>query len=129
MIDQEQKASLIQSSIIFMRAVTDIYGADKGMELFNTIADTVDSNLKGEIFVALIKGEYDGKIRIKEFYPSSSRVDMIRTLRALDARELGLREAKELVDYLRDGNEITVHVRDINRIYAIKELTNAGFMI
>lgn len=105
MIDQEHKESLIQASIMFMRTVTNIYGSEKGMELFNAIADTIDKDIKGDIFVALLRGEYDGKIRIKSYYPDHNRIAMIKALRSVDNRGLGLREAKELIDFLMDNRD------------------------
>ena len=44
--DPELRDRLISSSITFMQTVTEVYGPEKGMELWGTIAETVDDNLK-----------------------------------------------------------------------------------
>ena len=54
MITDSDKNDLIWSSINFMETVSKIYGADKGMELWSTIADTIDPELKGQIFLQML---------------------------------------------------------------------------
>jgi len=54
MIPVEHKEDVIQSGINFMRAITSAYGTDEGIKLWDTIANTLDTDVKGEIFFAML---------------------------------------------------------------------------
>jgi hypothetical protein len=45
MIPSEHKAEIITTGINFMRAITEAYGSDEGMRLWDTIATTLDSDI------------------------------------------------------------------------------------
>ena len=61
-LDTTEKASIVQSGISFMRSITEVYGSDEGMKLWDTIADTLDPQIKGHIFFAMITGEFNHMI-------------------------------------------------------------------
>ena len=65
MIPEEHKAAIITSGISFLRSITEAYGSDEGMKLWDAIADTLDPSVKGEIFFAILRGEYQDHIILK----------------------------------------------------------------
>lgn len=97
-LQQDEKDLLIADGIMFMRTVTGIFGAEKGMEFWNTMADTIDPSLKQEIFMQMLVGN-DGRriwFHCDNRNRNISAVGVIKAIRT--ATGLGLKEAKDLWD-------------------------------
>jgi hypothetical protein len=129
MIPAEFKQDVIQSGINFMRSITEAYGTDEGMKLWEGIVNILDPSIKGEIFFAMLTGEFNGIINISSFNPNSNRVWRIKALRSVTTPNLGLKEAKELSDSLDKGEPIKLNVNPKNRNVALSELRSAGFYV
>lgn len=113
MISESDRHNLVGAGISFMQIVADIYGAEKGMELWSTIADTVDPDLKADVFMAMLKGNFrQDKITVKQAFQGSvsSKVELIRCLRNYDRRRLSLKEAKDIADKLESGQQVVLEV-------------------
>ena len=129
MIPEEHKQDIIQSGINFIRSITEAYGSDEGMKLWETMADTLDPSIKGHIFFAMLTGEYNSVINIYKFASGTNKVSMIKALRVVDKRRLGLKEAKDMCDSLLVGNSIKVEVEPNTRNSALLQLRMAGFTV
>jgi len=129
MIPAEHKEEIIQSGISFMRSITEAFGADEGMKLWDTIASTLDPDVKGQIFFAMLTGEYNNIVNITGHNPGADRVRMIKTIRSVDKRGLGLKEAKDMSDYLSNGQMIKLEIDPAVRGMALSELRKAGFHV
>ena len=129
MIPATHKEDVIQSGINFMRSITDAYGTDDGMKLWDSIASVLDPSVKGEIFFAMLTGEYNGIISIGSFNPNSNRVWRIKAIRSVTTPNLGLKEAKDLSDLLDKGHIIKLNVNPKARNQALSELRGAGFYV
>ncbi len=129
MIPADHKTDIIQSGINFMRSITEAYGAEEGMKLWGTIADTLDPDVKGQIFFSMLTGEYNGIINITGRQPGANRVSLIKAIRNIDNRRLGLKEAKDMSDSLDSGKTIKLEVDPSVRIRALKELRDVGFYV
>ncbi len=127
MIPADFKNDVIQSGINFMRSITEAYGTDEGMKLWDTIASTLDPDVKGQIFFAMLTGEFNGIITISSFQPGSNRVGMIKAIRVVTG--LGLKEAKDLSDELASGKLIKLSCNPKKRLEYLSELRNAGFNV
>lgn len=113
MISEFNRQDLIGASISFMQTVADIYGAEQGMELWSTIADTIDPTLKGEVFMAMLTGAHErNNITVRNPFmgPISDKVGLIRCIRTYDRRRLGLKEAKDIADSLADAGRVVLEV-------------------
>ena len=129
MIPEEHKQDIIQSGINFIRSITEAYGSDEGMKLWEAMADTLDPSIKGHIFFAMLTGEYNSVISIYKFESAANKVSMIKALRVVDKRRLGLKEAKDMCDSLLVGNSIKVEVEPNTRNSALLQLRMAGFTV
>lgn len=129
MIPAEHKEEVIQSGISFMRSITEAFGADEGMKLWDTIATTLDPDVKGQIFFAMLTGEYNNIVNITGHNPGADRVRMIKTIRSVDKRGLGLKEAKDMSDHLSNGQMIRLEIDPTVRHMALSELRRAGFHV
>ena len=127
MIPTEHKQDVIQSGINFMRSITEAFGTDEGMKLWNTIAETLDPDIKGQIFFALLTGEYNGVVTLTGAMQSANRVALIKAVRSVSG--LGLKEAKDVCDRLCEGKPQKLNVEPKNRNLALRELRDAGFYV
>lgn len=127
MIPTEYKQDVIQSGINFIRSITEAYGTDEGMKLWDNIASVLDPDVKGQIFFAMLTGEYNGVVSISSHQAGSDRVWRIKSIRAVTG--LGLKEAKDLSDLLDAGKTIKLNINPKQRNEALAELRNAGFHI
>lgn len=127
MIPAEFKEDIIQSGINFMRSITEAYGTDEGMKLWDSIANTLDPDVKGQIFFAMLTGDYNGQVSISSFQSGSDRVWRIKSIRTVTG--LGLKEAKDLSDLLDSGKTIKLNINPKQRNEALAELRNAGFHV
>jgi len=125
MIPQEHREQLVGTSISFIRVVTEIYGNEKGMELWATIADTIDSELKGQVFFSMLTGEFDNTVVIQPTPQIPDQIALIRTLRSITG--LGLKEAKELSDKIVHLNiPVKIDLKGVERTQALFELRKVG---
>ena len=125
---EELDPILVFNSLNFVQSITKNYGAEQGMAMWDTIANTVDCRLKLEVFKAMLDGgQVNGRIRIAGVYPSSDKVKLIKTLREFTG--YGLKEAKDGVDDLQNGTVLDIKVPYHIHQRALTELRLAGFML
>lgn len=120
---------LVFNSLNFVQSITKNYGAEQGMAMWDTIADTIDRRLKLEVFKAMIGGaQVEGRIRIIGAQPSADKITLIKTLRSITG--YGLKEAKDSIDSLHyNGSCIDIKVAYHEHSRAVRELQQAGFML
>lgn len=130
MENRDERSQLVYDSINFMQSIVRNYGQEKGMQAWETIADTLDPELKGEVFVAMLIGDFSGRITISGLVNGSNAVACIKAIRSVDNRRLGLKEAKDMYDALLYQNKsVQIEVHGKNRTTAVNELRTAGFVI
>lgn len=105
----ENKDAIISSGVSFIRQITDAYGADEGMKLWDTIANTLDPEVKGQIFIAMLTGKFTGLI-IQKFNSTIDKVSIIRAIRQFDKRSLGLKEAIDLWKKVEAGEPQSIQI-------------------
>ena len=133
MIPEDHKTAIITNGLHFMRSITEAYGAETGMQLWETIADTLDADVKGQIFFAMITGTYNDRVHLKGVAGNHNAVTCIKEVRTWSG--LGLKESKDMYDRLRnrtfssDISQEFVKVRHEDYHKAVAGLRNVGFMI
>lgn len=130
MIPTEHKKDILQNGIVFMRTITEAYGSEEGMKLWDAMASVLDPDIKGEIFFALLTGEYDSVININSHNKDNNRrVERIKAIRSVTMPRMGLKEAKDLSDNLDLGYPIKLTIDATQRQYCLAELRAAGFHV
>lgn len=127
MIPPEYKQDIIQSGMGFMRSITEAYGSDEGMKLWDTIASVLDPDIKGQIFFAMLTGEYNNIISLTSCQPGSNKVSLVKSIRTVTG--MGLKEAKDICDNVLLGKPERLTINPKHRIMHLKELRNAGFNV
>ena len=134
-LPEEHKTSLITNGLHFMRAITEAYGADKGLELWEQITSVLDPDVKGQIFFAMITGQYNDRILLKGLttMASNNAVACIKEIRTWTG--LGLKDSKDIYDRLRDRTYLSVPSTEYLKVspeqysQAVAGLRNVGFTI
>jgi hypothetical protein len=137
MIPEDHKTAVISNGIHFLRSITEAYGTDEGLKLWDTIANTLDGDVKGQIFMAMVTGHYNDRIHLKGTYPQAANnaVACIKAIREWDKRKLGLKEAKDMYDRVNQRtthNEVSneyLHVSHDTYSQAVSAMRNVGFNI
>lgn len=127
MIPADHKQDVIQSGINFMRSITEAFGSDEGIKLWDTIADTLDPDIKGQIFFALLTGEYNGIVTLTGSAAAANKVALIKAVRSVTG--MGLKEAKDVCDGLWEGKPQKLQINPKNRNNVLRELRDAGFYV
>lgn len=124
MIPEKAKNEIISTGIHFMRSITKAYGTDVGLKLWETIASTLDPDIKGQIFFALLVGNFEDTIVISGVAPTAGKINVIKQIR----KEAGmsLKEAKDLADALFIGRSIEFKIEPSNYTVATANLRRVG---
>jgi ribosomal protein L7/L12 len=97
------------------------------MEMWEQLADTVDPDLKGWTFEAMLLGRMDSSIVITNLGSHVNKISIIKAIRVFDRRGLGLKEAKDMYDELVErGKEIVLEVTHNRLSQAAAELRSFG---
>lgn len=127
MIPEDHKDAIVTNGLHFMRSITEAYGADEGMRLWETIADTLDGDIKGQIFFAMITGNYNNRVVLKRVGSDTDRVARIKEIRNWTG--LGLKEAKDASDMVELGKPVSLTVKPQEYAKAVVGLRRVGFEI
>jgi hypothetical protein len=127
-ISSEHMDGIISDGIAFIRAITTAYGADEGMKLWDTIASTLDPNVKGKIFFAMLTGTHEDRVTLTGSVAGSNKIACIKIIRQHTG--LGLREAKEAYEQAGDyGQKVTLKIDPRNRREMIDDLRQNGMIV
>lgn len=127
MIPIEHKDAVIANGMHFMRSITEAYGADEGMRLWETIAGTLDPDVKGQIFFAMITGTHNNRILLRRVGANTDRVARIKEIRNWTG--LGLKEAKDLSDMVELGKPMSISIKPQEYAVAVVGLRRVGFEV
>lgn len=119
---------LVFNSLNFVQSITKNYGAEQGMAMWDTIANTIDRRLKLEVFKSMMNSsQSEGRMRIIGVHPSSDKIQLIRILRQFTG--MGLKEAKDGIEDLCFGKVMEVKVSYHDHPKALAEFRAVGFML
>lgn len=125
MIPPDHKDRIITDGIHFMRSITECYGAEEGMKLWDQIAVVLDPSVKAEIFFTILTGSQGNRVTISVDRTVHSKIPVIKAIRTVTG--LGLKEAKDISDDLWNGKSYTIELApDQLRGNAIRTLRDAG---
>ena len=129
-MNNENRRQLISDGVAFMRSITDQYGTETGLQLWDRICEVLDPNVKGEIFIAMLTGDTRARLNIScspDQY-STNRIPHIKAIREVTG--LGLKEAKDLSDLMINGKPMSITVKEgLSRQYARDVLRDAGLIV
>lgn len=125
-ITDEQMNVIVSEGIQFIRAITEAYGSDEGMQLWETIASTLDPAVKGKIFFAMLTGSHDDRVTMSGA-SNGRKIECIKYIREYTG--YGLIDAKNAYETAVFG-PITLTLIDPKlRSAFISDLRNCGMHV
>lgn len=89
--------AVIFDGIRFLASLTDHYGSDKGMEMWEAMGDAMGREVKGKIFFAMLTGSTTGRVQFTSGTAEThNAVGVIKCIRSYTGA--GLKEAKDKWD-------------------------------
>lgn len=92
---------LIRSGIRFLKDLQEDLGTDKGLEVWDKMREAMGDEVCGQVLFGIIKGHRGNTIRLVEV--GDRKIDAIKLVR--ECTGLGLKEAKDAVEYVQYGRE------------------------
>jgi hypothetical protein len=127
-VTEDQMTAIVNDGIVFLRSITEVYGSEKGMELWGTIADTLDPAIKGKIFFAMLTGSHESRVTITGATTGANKIACIKLIRQYTG--LGLTEAKYAYENASDfGQIVNLKVDSKLRREVMNELRQHGMIV
>lgn len=127
-ISEENMNMIVSDSIAFIRSITTVYGSEKGMELWGTIADTIDPAIKGKVFFALLTGSNEDRVTLSGAVAGTNKINCIKIIRQYTG--MGLAESKNAYESAGDyGQKVQLKVNPKHRREMIDELRLNGMIV
>lgn len=127
-MNQEQENSLITSATLFIKTLTELQGPERGMELWDRIAEVIDPNIKGKIFFSLLTNNFGTLV----FHIPANKIDEVRANKLAAVRCLknyagfSLRESVDLINDLIAGKCVKISVNPQCTTQVLNELRLYG---
>lgn len=127
-ISDEHMDAIVNDGIAFLRSITTAYGSDTGMELWDTIANTIDPDIKGKIFFAMLTGSHEDRVTLSGAVAGTNKINCIKIIRQYTG--LGLSESKNAYENASDyGQKVPLKVNPKQRREFIDELRLNGMIV
>ena len=128
MIPENHSTAVISTGLHFLRAITEAYGPDEGMRLWETIANTLDPDVKGQIFFAMLTGTHNDTVVVRGLQLNG--IDKVKCVKEIrNWTGLGLKEAVDAVNQVDSGNVARLTVKPEEHHRAVVGLRNVGFVV
>jgi ribosomal protein L7/L12 len=125
-IDPDQLyTQLIEDSIRFMKTISEYYGVDQGMGVWQKISEHMGDDIKADIFMTMLQGDGHDSITLFRYQNTSvSAIAVIKLIRS--ATGCGLKEAKDLWDATATNQVRVVDVPRAGRSEYVREFRALG---
>lgn len=118
-LDEVSKAQVIDTCMLMLRTMTEVFGLEKGEEIYNTIADACGTEVKCAVMFAMLTGHHGG-VTLHDAQNVTQYVELIKTVRTHTG--FGLKEAKDACDIARSGKPVKFTVDAKSRHTFIQDL-------
>lgn len=90
---------VVYDAVRFLQSLTTHYGAEKGMEIWETIGTAVGREVKGRVFFAMMTGETTGRVKFTVDTGTGYNPNAVSCIKAIRTfTGWGLKEAKDKYD-------------------------------
>lgn len=120
-----KEQNLIEDGLRFLASITEYYGAEDGLNVWNSICESVDQDIKGKIFFRMITGETMSSHVVFTTPPNTGQaVPIIKCIRTYTG--YGLKDAKDAYDRSIANPEQLNNVKPDNKRDFVRELRSLG---
>lgn len=130
-MNQQQENTLITAASLFVKTLTEIQGAERGMELWDRIAEVIDPNIKGKIFFSMLSNNFGTLV----LYVAADKVEEVKANKLAASRclrnyaDLSLQDSIFVLNDLLDGKCAKISVKPENTMTVINELRLYGIAL
>ena len=113
-LDMLAQEEIVNDSINLMRSITTYFGAERSLELWTCIADTLGADVKGKVFFSMLIGDSSGDVTLVDAsnVQQQQYVELIKHVRY--ATGMGLKDAKDAVDSARNKIPIRLQIGPVD---------------
>lgn len=110
-LPENDRDLLVLDGVAFLRSITEVYGADEGMKVWDGFCTSVDPELKGQIFLSVLTGANHRRLTLygdknMRSRPNTRFVESIKCIRNYTG--MGLKEAKDAADAVDAGQNVMI---------------------
>lgn len=122
----ELEDEVVFDGIRFMESLSRCYGAERAIEVWNCMGETLGQDIKQQVFFAMLTGETSNRMRVSRG-TCTEAVPAIRAMRV--ATGMGLKEAKDLWDLTAIKTVTIDGVQRELRTEFVREIRRLGMRI
>jgi hypothetical protein len=117
---------LLRDAMNFYVSITEVYGAEKGIEMFTDLCRNVCPELGQRVFFKMLEGNSRGRVTVRGLADPHDRVGCVREIRRLTG--CGIIEAMDQLKQLAQGCEVVLELQGGAEVstYSFQQL---GFII
>jgi ribosomal protein L7/L12 len=116
---------VITDGIRFLQSLTQHYGAERGMEVWEKLGEVMGPEIKGQVFFSMLTGETPTQVRIR----AGSCTEAVAAIKAIrNATKMGLKEAKDVWDLSKTHEVLLKNVQREIRSEFVHTLRNLGMI-
>ena len=117
---------LLRDAMNFYVSITEVYGAEKGIEMFTDLCRNVCPELGQRVFFKMLQGQTRGRVTVRGLADPHDRLGCVREIRRLTG--CGLKDAINTVNQLAQGGEVVLELQGGAEVstYTFQQL---GFII
>ena len=125
-MNSQAEELLLRDAMNFYVSITEVYGAEKGIEMFTDLCRNVCPELGQRVFFKMLQGHSRGRVTVRGLADPHDRLGCVREIRRLTG--CGLEDAINTVDQLAHGGEVVLELQGGAEVstYSFQQL---GFII
>ena len=117
---------VVIDGVRFLHSLTQHYGVDRGMAVWEKLGEAMGPEVKGKVFFAMLTGGGPSNIRIQAGTCTES-VQAIKAIR--NATDMGLKEAKDAWDLSKTQVVTLRNIHQHVRNDLVRVLRNIGMIV
>jgi hypothetical protein len=127
MMDQQDSLDeVVFDGIRFMESLARYYGAERSIEVWDQLGETLGPDVKSQVFLAMLTGESSNRIRVSR----GTCTDAVAAVRAIrQATGMGLKEAKDAWDLTAIKTVTIDNVQRELRSDFVRDLRHIGMRV
>lgn len=116
---------VITDGIRFLQSLTQHYGTERGMEVWEKLGEVMGPEVKGRVFFAMLTGETSTQVRIR----AGECIEAVAAIKAIrNATNMGLKEAKDAWDLSKTQLVLLRSVHQDDKVELVRTLRNLGMI-
>lgn len=122
----DELENVVQDGFRFLESLTRYYGAERGMEIWQSMGEAVGKDIQGRIFFMMLTGESSDRVRIQQG-TADNVVWAIKAIRA--GTGVGLKDAKDAWNLCKTKKVTLVALDREHKREMVRTLRDMGMVV